>query len=190
MQRLAAFNSISLDGYFTDSKGDMSWAHQVAPDPEFDAFVANNASGGGMLVFGRVTYELMASYWPTPLAMQNDAAVAERMNALPKLVASRTMTEAAWQNTRIVSHDLSAEIRKLKRDGDRGMTILGSGSVVSQLAEEGLIDEYQVVVVPVVLGAGRTMFEGVPERMPLKLTGSRAFSGGKVVLSYSAGGAG
>jgi dihydrofolate reductase len=80
MRGLIVFNHVSLDGYFVDKKGDMRWAHKQ--DPEWNEFVAANARGGGVLLFGRVTYEMMASYWPTPMAAQNSPAVAEHMNNL------------------------------------------------------------------------------------------------------------
>jgi dihydrofolate reductase len=162
--------------------GDMSWAHNK--DPEFDAFVEGNASAGGELLFGRITYELMASYWPTPLAMENDPVVAKGMNSLPKVVFSRTMDKASWSNTKLVKGDLAAEVRKMKKGPGKDMVIMGSGSIVSQLAHEGLIDEYQVVVVPVVLGDGRTMFEGIKGKLKLKLTKTRAFGNGNVYLCY------
>jgi dihydrofolate reductase len=164
--------------------GDMSWAKNPIPDAEWDAFGAENAKGGGTLLFGRVTYELMASYWPTPLAAQNDPVVAKHMNSLPKVVFSRTLDRASWSNTKLVTDDMAAEIRRMKRQPGEDMAILGSGSIVSQLAQEGLVDEYQIVVNPVVLGAGRTLFDGVKERLPLKLTRTRAFGNGNVLLCY------
>ena len=166
MRKLIVFNSVTLDGHFVDMKGDMSWAHRDTKDAEWDAFVAGNARGGGVLVFGKITYELMASYWPTPQAMRNDPVVAERMNSLPKVVFSRTLKKASWNNTKLVNGDTAVEVRKMKREPGEGMVIFGSGSIVSPLAQEGLIDEYQIVLIPVVLckGRGRTMFEGV---MPL-----------------------
>jgi dihydrofolate reductase len=182
MRRLIVFNSISLDGYFVDTKGDMSWAHN--PDPEFDAFVENNAKGGGVLLFGRVTYELMASYWPTPFAMQSYPLVAERMNSLPKIVFSRTMDKATWSNTKLLKGDITAEVRRMKQEPGVDMVVLGSGSIVSLLAREGLVDEFQIVVIPVVLGSGRTMFNGIKEKLSLKLTKSRTFGNGNVFLCY------
>jgi len=111
-------------------------------------------------------------------------AVAERMNSLPKVVFSRTLHTATWNNTTLVKGDIAAEVREMKRQPGMDMAILGSGSIVSQLAQEHLIDEYQVVVTPVALGGGRTMFEGVKKRLPLKLTRTRAFANGNVLLCY------
>jgi len=185
MPRLIVFNSVSLDGYFTGEHGDLSWAHtRESEDAEWQAFVAENAKGGGRLVFGRVTYQMMASWWPTPEAIKTMPAVAEGMNAMPKVVFSRTLREAAWNNTTLVKDDPAEAIRGLKRDSGPDMAIMGSGSIVSQLAQEGLIDEYQIVVTPVVLGKGRTMFEGVKKQLSLKRTTTRAFGNGKVVLCY------
>ena len=137
-----------------------------------------------MLVFGRITYELMASFWPTPLAIESMPVVAERMNSMPKVVFSRTLDQASWNNTKLVKGDMAAEVRKMKKEPGDGMVIMGSGSIVSQLAQEGLIDEYQIVVNPVVLGKGRTMFDGVKEKLNLKLTKTRAFGNGNVFLCY------
>jgi len=184
MPRLIVFNSTSLDGIFSDANRDMSFAHNENPDAEWDAFVAGNASGGGVLLFGRVTYDLMAGFWPTPVALEQMPTVAERMNSLPKVVFSRTMERAAWSNTRLVKGDLIDNIRKMKAEPGEGMAILGSGSIVSQLAPHGLIDEYQIVLVPVVLGQGRTMFESVKDKLALKRTKTRAFKNGNVLLCY------
>ena len=185
MRKLLVFNQLSLDGYFTDRNGDISWAHGGSDDPEWNAFVAENAKGGGQLLFGRITYDLMKSYWPTPIALKNDPVVAERMNNLPKVVFSRTLDEASWNNTTLVKGDLPAEIRRMKKEPGQDMVIMGSGSIVSQLAPEGLIDEYQFVIVPVVLGKGRTMFDGIKEKLSLRPTKTRTFGNGNIFLCYA-----
>jgi len=184
MRKLIVFNHIALDGYFTDAKGDMSFARNSTPDAEWDAFVAGNAGGGGMLVFGRVTYDMMASFWPTPAAAEMMPNIAERMNNLPKIVFSRTLEEATWNNTRLVKTDLPGEIQKLKQAAGDNMVIFGSGNLVSQLAQAGLIDEFQFVLDPVVLGQGRTMFEGLQAKLSLKLKSTRSFTNGNVLLYY------
>ncbi|MFN0100811.1 MAG: dihydrofolate reductase family protein [Bryobacteraceae bacterium] len=182
MRKLVVFNNVSMDGYFVHGNGDMSWAHKR--DAEWNEFVAGNASGGGELVFGRVTYELMASFWPTPQAMQTMPAVAEGMNSIPKVVFSRTLDNASWQNTKLVKGDIAAKMRQMKKEPGNDMVILGSGSIVSQFTREGLIDEYQIVVNPIVLGTGRTMFDGIEEKVTLKLTKTRTFGNGNVLLCY------
>jgi dihydrofolate reductase len=182
MRKLIVFNNVSLDGYFTDANGDMSWAHK--DDAEWKAFAAKNASGEGVLLFGRITYELMASYWPTPFAAKNDPKIAEGMNDLEKVVFSRTLDKVTWKNTQLVKADLVTEVQKMKKAFGPGLVILGSGSIVSQLAEAGLIDKYQIVVHPIVFGKGRTLFEGVKKKLFLKLTNTRTFRNGNVLLSY------
>lgn len=184
---LTVFNSISLDGYFTDANHDLSWAHEGPPDPDFDDFIAGNARGGassgGAILFGRVTYEMMASYWPTPEAAQAMPDVAAGMNQMSKYVFSRSLREATWANTRLVKGDLVKEVGRLKAEvGD--LVIMGSGSIIPPLVQAGLVDELQLVLTPVVLGAGRTMFEGVEGRRRWELTKSRAFKNGKVSLHY------
>ena len=182
MGKLNVFNSVSLDGYFVDRAGDMGWAHNEAADPDWDSFVNGNASGGALLVFGRVTYQMMAAWWPTPTAAQNNPEVANGINAAPKVVFSRTLRDASWNNTRVISGDLASEVRRLKRAGD--VAVLGSGNVVSQLVAEDLVDELQLVVVPVILGSGRTMFEGLRGPLRMKRTSTRAFRNGNVLLCY------
>ncbi len=182
MQPLIAFITTSMDGYFADSAGDMSWAHKS--DPEWLEFVSSNASQGGTLLFGRVTYELMIRYWPTPMAKQQNPAVADGMNSAPKIVVSRTLKEATWQNTTLLQEDLPGEIHKLKQQSGKGICILGSGTIVTQLAEARLIDELQIVVSPIVLGKGKTPFETLKQRLPLKLLKTRSFTNGNVIHYY------
>src|SRR5215211_1634833 len=171
MSKLSVFNNVTLDGYFTSVNGDISWAHmnKEKQDAEWDAFVTDNANSGGTLLLGRITYELMAAYWPTADARKNDPGVAEGINNMPKIVFSRKLDHASWSNTKVMKGDMAAEIRRMKKESPNDMTILGSGSIVSQLTQERLIDEYQVVVNPVVLGNGRTMFDGIKENLALKL---------------------
>jgi dihydrofolate reductase len=186
MTRLNMFNSISLDGYFTDSSNDMSWAHAGSEDKEFQDFVAGNAKGTNALVFGRVTHEMMAAFWPTPAAAQAMPDVAKAMNAALKYVFSRRLKKADWAGTTVLNGDPAQEIARLKRESGVDMTILGSGSIVKQLTAAGLIDDYQLLVCPVILGGGRTLFEGTTGKPVLKLANSRTFSNGKVFLHYTA----
>ena len=182
MARISVFNQISLDGYICDTNGDMSWAHR--DDPEWNQFTAQNVGSEGQLVLGRITYELMAGFWPTPFAVEQMPEVAKRMNNMPKLVFSRKLREAAWNNTRVFNGDIAAEMRRMKQETGPDMTILGSGSIVSQLALEGLIGEFQMVVAPIVLGNGKTMFAGIKEKIILKLIQVRTFANGNVLLRY------
>jgi dihydrofolate reductase len=181
MRKLRVFESISVDGYFTDVQGDMTWAHAGRSDPEFAAWVGKNASSGGELLFGRKTYQMMESFWPTPLAAQQMPEVAKGMNAAKKYVASRTI-RPAWSNTQLLTGDLATAVRELKASDGPGIAVLGSGSVAEQLSEAGLVDEYQFVIIPIALGGGRTVFA---KRCPLRLIEQRAFSCGNVVVTYA-----
>jgi len=181
MRKMIVFNNVTLDGYYTGLDGDMGWAHKF--DPEWLEFTNENAKGGGVLAFGRKTYDMMAGYWPTPMAVKNMPAVAEAMNKHPKLVFSRSMNEAKWNNTRLIKGDLVTEASKIKSEPGDDIVILGSGNLISQLAQAKLIDEYQIALTPVVVGKGKSMFEGV-DKTNLKLTKSRAFGNGTVVLWY------
>lgn len=185
MRKLTVFSQMTIDGYFAGVNGDISWAHADSNDTEHQAFVGENAKGGGVMLFGRITYELMASYWPTPLALKNDPVVAEGMNRMEKVVFSRTLDKVLWSNTRLVKGDLATEVRKMKQEAGKDVAILGSGSIVSQLAQEGLVDEFQLLVYPIVLGQGRKLFDGVKARLNLKLTKTRTFGNGNVFLCYA-----
>jgi dihydrofolate reductase len=185
MRKLTVFNLVTLDGFFAGQGGDISW-HNV--DEEFQELAKEASNSGNTLLFGRVTYELMAGYWPTPEAIKNDPIVARGMNSATKIVFSRTLNKVDWNNTRLVKNDMPSEIRKLKQESGKDLTVLGSGSIVSQLAQERLIDEYQILLNPVVIGKGKTMFEGVKDRFSLKLTKTRVFGNGNVLLNYALAG--
>jgi dihydrofolate reductase len=181
MRRLSVFNLVTLDGYFAGRDDDISW-HNV--DTEFQEYAQKNSNSGNLLLFGRRTYDLMASYWPSPEALKNDPIVAQGMNSSSKIVFSRTLNKVSWRNTRLVKDDMLNEVRKLKQQSEQDLTILGSGSIVAQLTQAGLIDEYQILLNPVVIGKGRTMFEGIKDRLDLTLTESRTFGNGNVLLCY------
>jgi dihydrofolate reductase len=185
MPTLSAFMNISIDGCFADANGDMSAFHALQHDPEFQAFVEDNARGGGRLVFGRKTYDMMASYWPTPMALQQNPVVAAQMNARQKIVVSRRMKTADWANTSVLNGDLASEVKKLKAAPGPDMVILGSGSIVAQLSELKLLDGLQLVVNPVAFGDGRKLMEGLKANLPWQLKRSRTFANGAVFLDYA-----
>ena len=182
MRKLHVFESISIDGYFTDARGDLGWAHAGRQDAEFADWVSANASSGGELLFGRKTYQMMESFWPTPMAAQQMPEVAKGMNAARKYVASKTI-QPAWNNTLLLADDLVKSVRDLKAGDGPDITVLGSGSVVAQLGEAGLVDEYQFVIIPIALGSGRTVFT---KNRPLRLLDQRAFRCGNVMVKYAA----
>jgi dihydrofolate reductase len=182
-RKLSVFNSISLDGYFTDGTPDVGWAH--AQDAEWQNFTKENASGStAELIFGRRTYEMMAAFWPTAPAKQRMPEVAASMNRMRKNVVSHSLQRVDWENSRLMQGDLAAEVRRLKSEPGDGLLIMGSGDIVSQLTQAGLVDFYQLVIVPIVLGKGRSLFEGVTSRPRLRLTKTRSFQNGNVVCWY------
>ncbi len=182
MPAISSFISLSLDGCYADANGDMDWAHNQ--DPEQAEFTRGNAQGGGRLLFGRTTYDMMSSFWPTPAATQMMPEVAKAMNEMPKLVFSRTMKSASWQNSTIKS-DLIPNAKKLKADGGPDIAILGSGSIVAQLIDAGLLDELQVMLVPVTLGGGKRLFDGVRRHIDWETAETRSFKAtGNTFMRY------
>jgi dihydrofolate reductase len=183
MRKIHVFENLTLDGYFTDDNNDMSWAHKQ--DEEFNEFSSSNARGDAELLFGRITYEMMARFWPTAEAAKMLPDVAAGMNRMRKYAFSRTLDKVAWQNTTLLKGEPIAEAARLKREPGPDLVVIGSGSIVSQLTQARLIDEYQIVLNPLVLGRGRTLFETVRDRMALRLDRTRTFKNGNVVLWYS-----
>jgi len=181
MRKLFVFNLMSLDGYFEGVNRDLGW-HNV--DAEFNEYAHGMLDSVDLLLFGRVTYDLMARFWPSPEALRDDPVTAERMNNLPKVVFSRTLDKASWNNTRLVKDRMEDEINRLKQLPGKDMVLLGSGDVMTQLAEQGLFDEYRIMVNPVVLGRGTPLFKGLEGRFNLKLLKTRMFRNGNVLLSY------
>ena len=179
MGKITVFNFVTLNGFFEGPKHDTSWAH--ARDDS--GYAAEMLASGDTLLFGRRTYELMASYWPTPAAEKNSPAVAKGMNAASKIVFSRTLKKADWNNTTIVRDDIVDATKKMKASG-KNMTILGSGSIVTLFAQEGLIDEYQLMVHPLALGDGTPFLKGLKKSLDLKLMATRNFNTGNILLRY------
>jgi dihydrofolate reductase len=181
MRKVAVFNFVTLNGYFEGPNKDITWHKHGA---EENAYAVEMLKSDNTLLFGRVTYELMASYWPTPSAIKNDPIVAEGMNNADKIVFSRTLKKLEWNNTRLVKDNIEEEIKKMKQMPGKNMTLLGSGSILTQFAQQGLIDEYQIMVDPVVLGDGTPIFKGIKHPLNLKLTTTKTFRTGVVLLCY------
>jgi dihydrofolate reductase len=181
MRKVIVFNMITLDGYFAGPNGDIDW-HSV--DEEFNQFAIAQLNEVGALLFGRVTYELMAGYWPTPAAAADDTEVANLMNQLPKFVFSRTLDRAGWQNTQLVKTGAADQVASLKQQPGSDLFIFGSGKLVASLIQDGLIDEFRLIVSPLVLGRGQPMFADLQKPLKLKLEKTRTFKNGNVLLYY------
>ena len=181
MRKVILFNMMTLDGDFSGPKGEIDW-HNV--DEEFNEFAIDQLNSLGVLLFGRVTYEGMASYWPTPIAVTNDPIVADKMNNISKIVFSKTLEKIDWQNTRLIRGNIAEEVAKLKGQSGKDMAIFGSADLASSFTKLGLIDEYRIMVNPIILGSGIPLFKGVNGKVNLKLLKTKTFHSGNVLLYY------
>ncbi len=181
MRKIIFFMLTSLDGFFEGTGRGINW-HNV--DEEFNEFAIEQLGTVETLLFGRVTYEMMASYWPTPAAKTNDPVVAEKMNTTPKLVFSKTLQKGEWQNTRLIKDNFVEEMQKLKKQSGKDMIILGSSDLAVTFIDHGLIDEFRVMVNPLILGNGKSLFKGIQGKLDLKLIKTRVFKNGNVLLYY------
>lgn len=185
MRKVLLSNLVTLDGFFAGPKGELDW-HIV--DEEFNQYAIDLLSKVDALLFGRVTYQLMADYWPAaatnPSTSKSDLEIADKMNNLPKIVFSKTLQQVEWNNSRLVKDNIAQEISKMKQQSGKDMVIFGSGSIVPTFMQYGLIDEYRIIVNPVVLGNGKPLFKGVNDKHNLKLLKTRLFDSGIVILFY------
>ena len=181
MRKLFAFNMVSLDGFFEGPNRDINW-HNV--DDEFNQFAIEQTSTVDTILFGRVTYELMAGYWPTPAATTDDPVIADLMNRLPKIVFSRTLQKAEWNNTRLIKDHIAEEITILKQQPGKDLALFGSANLLSTLIQMGLIDEHRIIVNPIVLGSGTPLYQGLKDKLNLKLLKTKTFRNGNVLLYY------
>lgn len=181
MRKAFLFMMTSLDGFFEGPNQDISWHHV---DEEFNEFAIKQLNDADMLLFGRVTFQLMASYWPTPSAIENDPMVADKMNNLPKIVFSRTLDKVEWNNSRLVKDNIAGEVSKLKQQPGKDLAIFGSSDLAVSLIQMGLVDELRIMVNPVVLGNGKPLFKGINDKLNLRLLRTRSFSSGNVLLHY------
>ncbi len=183
MRKIIVQEMISFDGFFAGPHGEIDW-HNV--DEEFNDFAVAALETYDTLLFGRVTYDLMAGYWPTPASSEDSPLVAAKMNALTKIVVSKKMKKAEWQNSQVMPSLDAAEIRKMKSAAGKDIAIFGSGTIVAQLTERGgLIDEYRFIVNPVILGTGKSLFTGVTSAKKLKFLNTHQFRSGNVLVAYA-----
>jgi dihydrofolate reductase len=182
MGKLIVYNFLTANGNFKGAREDVSWAKNNSPEEM--AFAAENLTSGNTLLLGRVTYQMMAGYWPTKEAIKQNPQVAEGMNKAEKIVFSRTLNKVEWNNTRIEKGDIQQEVKKLKQASGKDLTVLGSGSIVNQMAEKGLVDEFQLMIHPVIVGGGTQILKDIPSHLELKLVNTRTFKSGVIVLFY------
>lgn len=182
MSKLTSFTFITVNGFFKGQNEDTSWHPHGGEAAKF----ANDASSAdNILLFGRKTFEMMANFWPSPMAAELFPIVAENMNKSQKIVCSNTLKETDWKNTTIMSGEIIEQIKQLKQSTTKNITILGSGSLLTQLSDARLIDNYTIMLDPIALGKGTSIFEGIKSNLELKLLSSRVFEkDGIVLLNY------
>lgn len=186
MRTLTAFVFTTLNGYYKGDDDNVEWHSNGAEEIEF---AQHQLQKGNTLIFGRKTYELMKNFWVSPMAYELFPVVAMRINQAEKIVCSNTLESSDWNNTTILKGDIVTEIKSLKEMSGNDLTILGSGNLVKQLTEAGLIDEYELMIDPVLLGSGSTLFEGITKELSLQLSDARVFKqSGVLLLSYVKGG--
>jgi dihydrofolate reductase len=181
MRKIIFQMMITVDGFFEGPDRELDW-HIV--DKDFNNYAIDLLDSVDTILFGRVTYQMMADYWPTPSAIEDDPIIAERMNFLPKVVFSSTLEKVEWQNSRLVKGNISEEVTRLKHQPGKDMAIFGSSDLAVELTTFGLIDEYRIIVNPIALGSGKRLFKGLHERLRLKLIKTNTFSSGTVLLCY------
>jgi dihydrofolate reductase len=178
MAHLIMWNLMSLDGYFEGPDHDISFLQDVW-GPELEALSMEQGRGADALLFGRTTYQMMASYWPTATG-----EIADFMNALPKFVVSRTLKKSDWGNTRFISGDVAAEVAKLKAEVKKDMYVFGSADLSATLIAAGLFDEYRIGLTPHFLGRGTPLFKP-RKRQKLRLLEASPHPNGLVLLRYA-----
>jgi dihydrofolate reductase len=181
MRTMASFIFISLDGFYEGPNGELDWPNV---DAEFNGFVIRQLDEADILGFGRATYEHMAAYWPTEQAMVNDPAITSRMNDKEKLVFSTTLTDASWSGTTVVGGDARERVPEIKAASGQELLVIGSAHLTANLAQAGLLDELRIMIFPIVLGQGRSLFEDLKQRVPLTLLRVKEFDSGNLLLTY------
>src|ERR1700744_4438205 len=180
MGKLTIFDFMSLNGYCKGPGDDISWNLH---SKEEQLFSEGQMQKGNMLLFGRKTYQMMENYWQTPEAMKDSPVIAKGVNEAEKFVISRTLYTVDWNGTNLLKGDLVEEVKNLKQ-GAKDITILGSGPVITQLADAGLIDLYQFMIFPMLLPDGTAVFSGIAGNIGLKFVNSRVLKNGTVILEY------
>jgi dihydrofolate reductase len=178
MAKLVMWNLMTLDGFVEGPNRDISW-HEDVWGEELEQLSIGQLTEAGGLLFGRVTYQLMANHWPGATG-----EVADSMNALPKYVFSRALAKSDWNNTQMFGSDVPGTVARLKRENTKDIFLFGSADLAASLMPHGLIDEFRIAVNPIILGGGTPLFKA-GERHKLKLLDSRTLSTGVVILRYS-----
>lgn len=185
MRKIVVFNRVTIDGYYAGPDDDIDW---FVNDHQVDA-ASHQMMSPDTIIFGRYTYKQFESVWPPMLDNPNvpepAKQIARELNKMTKVVFSSSLKEVTWENSVLHASDLAKEVQKLKESEGGDIAIFGSGTIVQQLANEHLIDEYLLCVTPVVLGGGKLQFDGVA-RQDLTVKEVRTFDSGNVLIHYLA----
>jgi len=188
MRKLVLFMHVSLDGFAADTKHRLDW---ISYDSELQQYADGIVATVGSPVYGRVTYELMAGYWPTvlnnPEASEHSKAHAQWVDKAAKIVFSKTMKKAEWNNTMVINDNVAEEIHKLKQQPGKDLVIFGSPGLAHSFMELDLIDEYQLTLNPVLLGSGLPVYQNIKNKTNLKLLKSTPLKSGVMGLHYVKG---
>jgi len=187
MRKIKLLEHISLDGYMAGPNGEIDW---ILMDDEIGDYVHTAIiSTADTAIYGRITYQMMESFWPTAAEMPNAPrhviAHAGWVNKAKKIVFSRSLDKVEWYNTRLVKEDIPGEVTKLKQQPGKDIVLLGSGSIAHLLMQHNLIDEYYLTINPVILGEGFPLFTTLPGKINLRLTGTKTFANGAVSMQYA-----
>lgn len=181
MVKLTAFTFISLNGFYKGPNEDISWHQHGDEEAEYSV---ESLKSKDILLFGRVTYEMMKSFWTSKMAFETFPAVAEGMNNSDKVVFSKTLKSTDWKNTKIINENLIDNISELKQTSKRNITLLGSGAILNQLSNANLVDEYQIMIDPLFISKGEPILDNLNKNIKLELTQSKIFKSGTILLYY------
>ncbi len=180
MRKIIVLSYLSLDG-FTASNGDFDW---IIWDDGVNEYYKETQRTTDTVLFGRVSYESLKNYWSTPKASAEDPEMIEFINQTRKVVFSKSLETADWNNSEVLKEIVPNDIEAMKKDSGKDILVIGSGSVVSQLENASLIDEYRFISIPVVLGEGKPYFQNLDDKLKLKFLEMRNFKSGNVLLRY------